>query len=81
MRIVNPATEEVLADVEETTAESIALEYDRARGARQELQALGFEERAARMRRFQELVQERREELARTLTSEVGKPITQSRVR
>ncbi|MBK7584209.1 MAG: aldehyde dehydrogenase family protein [Myxococcales bacterium] len=78
MRITNPATDSALSDVAEDTRESISAKFTQAARAQKGWAARPFAERAATIRRFAELVTERRELLARTLTSEMGKPITQS---
>lgn len=79
MRIQNPATLSVLAEVEEDGPESIAEKLTRARRAQPAWAALPLNERLAAMVRFRALVIEEREALARVLTREVGKPITQAR--
>jgi acyl-CoA reductase-like NAD-dependent aldehyde dehydrogenase len=79
MRIENPATGELLREVAEDSPESIEQKFSQAKRAQREHRRRPFAERAAPIRRFRELVAERREELARTLTLEVGKPIAQSR--
>jgi acyl-CoA reductase-like NAD-dependent aldehyde dehydrogenase len=53
--------------------------YRVARAAQPDWADRPHAERASVVRRFRELVEERREELARTLTVETGKPITQAR--
>ena len=79
MKITNPANGEAIAEVHEDSAQDVAARLERARAAQPAWAALEFVERAAAVRRFRELLSERREELARTLTSEMGKPITQAR--
>lgn len=79
MKIVNPATGETLKDVPEDSAESIGRKLARARGAQKAWARRPFAERARALIRFRELCVERKEALAQTLTSEVGKPITQAR--
>jgi acyl-CoA reductase-like NAD-dependent aldehyde dehydrogenase len=79
MKIANPATGEVIAEVPEDSARDVASRLERARAAQPAWAGLGFIERAAVVRRFRELLAQRREELAATLTAEVGKPLTQAR--
>jgi acyl-CoA reductase-like NAD-dependent aldehyde dehydrogenase len=79
MRVINPATGETLRTLDEDSRESIHDKLVRARAAQRPWGERSFEERAATIRRFRDAVVERREPLARLLTSEVGKPITQSR--
>ncbi|HVD78014.1 MAG TPA: aldehyde dehydrogenase family protein [Vicinamibacteria bacterium] len=78
MKVTNPATGAVIRELAEDGPEDVARKHERARGAQPGWAALPYEERASAIRRFRDLVVRRRDELARTLTSEVGKPITQS---
>src|SRR5437870_9276913 len=79
MRVVNPATGEVLREVAEADRAAVAAAYRRARAARPAWAATPLAARCAVIRRFRALAVERAEPLARTLTLEVGKPITQAR--
>lgn len=79
MRIVNPATEELLREVDTDTAQTIGEKLERARRAQHDWSQQSFAERARVIRRFREISIERHDALARTLSLEVGKPITQSR--
>ncbi|HET8647191.1 MAG TPA: aldehyde dehydrogenase family protein, partial [Vicinamibacteria bacterium] len=79
MNVVNPATGDVMGEVPEAGAADVARQLERAREAQPSWAERGFIERAAAVRRFRELLVERADSLARTLTSEVGKPITQAR--
>src|SRR5688500_15724959 len=78
MRIENPATGELLREIDEDTDQNIAEKTRRARNAQREWARTPYETRAAAIRRFGEIVAERRDSLAKTLTLEVGKPISQS---
>jgi len=78
MKVINPATEEVLAELEEDNASSIERKTATARTAQRSWARTPLAERLAIVRRFGELLQLRRDDLARTLTSEMGKPIRQS---
>ena len=79
MRVINPANGETLRDLDEDTKDSLAAKYRAARAAQRDWSRRPFEERRNAIRRFRDSVVERKEELSRVLTSEVGKPITQSR--
>lgn len=79
MRIENPATGDLLREVTEDTADSIGEKYQRARAAQPDWAARPISERLGVIQRFRELVVERTEQMARTLTSEMGKPITQAK--
>jgi acyl-CoA reductase-like NAD-dependent aldehyde dehydrogenase len=79
MKIINPATGAVLAEVEADSAKSVRAKYERARRAQPGWAATPVRKRLAAIRKFRELVVERLPDLARTLSLEVGKPIRQSR--
>ena len=79
MRIINPATDEVLREVAADDASEVAAKLGDARAAQPAWARAPFAERRAAVGRFRALVAERTEPLARILTQEVGKPITQSR--
>ncbi len=79
MRIVNPATDEVLREVLADDAAAIAAKVEHARTAQPAWARTPLAERQAVLGRFRTLVAARTEPLARTLTQEVGKPIAQAR--
>jgi acyl-CoA reductase-like NAD-dependent aldehyde dehydrogenase len=79
MRVVNPATGELLREVPEADHATVAAAYRRARAAQPAWAATPLAARSEAIRRFRALAVERAEPLARTLTLEVGKPITQAR--
>ncbi len=79
MRIENPKNGSLLHEIAEDTAASIHDKVERARDAQRAWAARPYAERAAVLTEFRRLVVERSEPMARILTAEVGKPITQSR--
>ncbi len=79
MKIVNPATGAMLADLVADNSAAVRAKYDRARAAQPRWAAVPMRKRLAMLARFRDLLVERAPELARTLTQEVGKPIRQSR--
>jgi acyl-CoA reductase-like NAD-dependent aldehyde dehydrogenase len=79
VQIVNPATNAVLGEVPAADRAATEAAARRARSAQPAWAALPLGRRQDIVRRFRALVVERTESLARTLTLEVGKPITQSR--
>ena len=79
MKVVNPATEYLLRDLDEDDAESVAEKAAAARQAQPAWARTPLQTRREIVRRFGSLLSERKETLARTLTSEMGKPIRQSR--
>lgn len=78
MKIVNPATGEQLRSIDEDTPESVAQKFERARYAQRAWRNSDFERRKTALRTFSKLIEAEQAELAKTLTLEVGKPITQS---
>ncbi|MEO8509299.1 MAG: aldehyde dehydrogenase family protein [Betaproteobacteria bacterium] len=79
MKLHNPATGEILADIEADSNAAVRKKYRRARAAQPEWAARTLKNRLATIAAFRERVVAMHEALARTLTSEVGKPIRQSR--
>jgi acyl-CoA reductase-like NAD-dependent aldehyde dehydrogenase len=79
VKVTNPATGEVIRELPDEGPAEVKRKFERARGAQPSWAARPYEERAGALGRFRDLLIERREDLARTLTSEMGKPITQSR--
>jgi acyl-CoA reductase-like NAD-dependent aldehyde dehydrogenase len=77
--IRNPATGDVLAELPADTGKSIVHAYERARRTQPSWAATPLPQRLACLRRFREGIVAETERLAAILTSEVGKPIRQSR--
>lgn len=76
--VINPATTELISQLEEHTLAQTTEQVHAARSAQPAWQRTPFAERAACIRRFAELVVERRADLARTTSLETGKPISQA---
>src|SRR3954471_22408639 len=79
MKITNPANGGLLADIPDSTPLSLRQKWERALPAQRLWAAQPLPERLEVLRRFRALLVEKKEKLAQTLTSEVGKPIAQSR--
>jgi acyl-CoA reductase-like NAD-dependent aldehyde dehydrogenase len=79
MKITNPATGTVIAEVAADTLKTVRAKYELARAAQPRWAAVPIKKRLAVLAKFRALVVERLEMLAKTLTLEVGKPIRQSR--
>ena len=79
LKILNPATNALIAKVPADTAPSVKQKYQMARAAQPAWARTPLAQRCDAMARFRGQIVARREELAKILTSEVGKPITQSR--
>jgi succinate-semialdehyde dehydrogenase/glutarate-semialdehyde dehydrogenase len=73
---VNPATGETIASFEALTGDDIEQKLQKAADAFAINRARSFGERATRMLRAAEILEERAEQLARTITLEMGKPLT-----
>jgi len=79
LRVINPADGSLLREVAEDDAADIAAKFAAARASQPHWASRPLDERIAIGRRFAGLLAERTEDLARTLTSEMGKPIRQAR--
>lgn len=79
LKIFNPATRALLAKVPADTAASVKRKYRLARAAQPAWARLPPIQRIDALTQFREALREQRETLANILTSEVGKPIAQSR--
>jgi acyl-CoA reductase-like NAD-dependent aldehyde dehydrogenase len=79
LKILNPATNAVIAEVDEDGAAAVRVKYLRARAAQPTWAATPIKKRLDTIRAFRDRITAMHETLARTLTREVGKPIKQSR--
>ncbi|WP_354638685.1 NADP-dependent succinic semialdehyde dehydrogenase [Kitasatospora camelliae] len=76
---VNPATGRTVETFEPFDDDAVELRLSRAAAAFAHWRTTGFEERSALLRRAADLLDERQEETARTMTLEMGKPIGAAR--
>ena len=74
----NPATGEVLAELVCASASEVQGAVLRAKRAQPEWEATPVRERIAVVRRFQQLLSERRDEVARLICREAGKPTVEA---
>jgi acyl-CoA reductase-like NAD-dependent aldehyde dehydrogenase len=79
MKIVNPATEEVIADLPPDTSADIKAKVNSLKAAQAAWNSRPLGERISLVKKFSDLLEKRIERLASVLTSEVGKPLQQSR--
>lgn len=77
--VINPATEEVLAIIEEDNQQSIQEKYEMAKKGQSQWAEVPLTERINCIRRFDQALGEQIERLAGILSDEVGKPIQQAR--
>ncbi|MDP9016229.1 MAG: aldehyde dehydrogenase family protein, partial [Thermoproteota archaeon] len=75
---INPATGKVLATYENVNADEVSRKVDLGRQAFVKWKKLDLAERADYMRRLGRVMRKNREEYARLVTEEMGKPIRQS---
>ena len=78
LKVTNPATGQVVAELPEDGAAAIAAKLARARTAQPAWARTPLERRLTAIRAFRDLLVERKEKLALILTREMGKPIKQA---
>jgi acyl-CoA reductase-like NAD-dependent aldehyde dehydrogenase len=78
MKIINPATEEVITSIPKDDKHSIEEKFNMLKKGQPAWAAKPVEERVNCIARFYELLDEQKDELAATLSREMGKPIQQS---
>jgi acyl-CoA reductase-like NAD-dependent aldehyde dehydrogenase len=78
MKIINPATEETIREVSEDTPETLRSKAEAARRAQRGWSEQPLANRLGAIARFMDLLTLERPVLARLLSSEMGKPITQA---
>ena len=78
LTVINPATEEVIAVINEDTKESMAEKFKLLKKAQPAWAATSVSERVECIKKFVELIEKNKDELAITLTKEMGKPLQQS---
>jgi acyl-CoA reductase-like NAD-dependent aldehyde dehydrogenase len=79
MKIINPATDEVIQVILESSEEKIAEQLTTLRTGQALWQQVGLSKRVEILKKFSDLLEKNLEALAAVLTSEVGKPLQQSR--
>jgi succinate-semialdehyde dehydrogenase / glutarate-semialdehyde dehydrogenase len=79
IQAINPVNGENLAAYPIHSARDVQAAIDRAHTAYQSYQSVSMEQRRGYLTRAAELLQERRDELAKLITSEMGKPVVQAR--
>ncbi|HZE83236.1 MAG TPA: aldehyde dehydrogenase family protein [Puia sp.] len=78
MKIINPATEDLIQEIPEDHEESVREKFQVLKKGQPAWAALPVAKRIACLARFYELLEEQKDELASTLTLEMGKPLRQS---
>src|SRR5437016_4750482 len=78
IKAVNPATGDILRELECADSAHVQESVRRARLAQNDWQAISLKQRLAVIKNFQRLVNERKSQIAQTITSEAGKPIAEA---
>ncbi len=79
MKIINPATEQIIKEIPEDDRSSLATKFQLLKEATIAWWAHPLPERVKILQKFAALLADKLEELAAVLTAEVGKPLQQSR--
>src|SRR5258708_5165851 len=74
----NPATGEVLREIESATPQEVQDAVARARAAQPAWQAIGVRKRLEIVSKFQQLLNDRKQQVAHVITSEAGKPVAEA---
>jgi acyl-CoA reductase-like NAD-dependent aldehyde dehydrogenase len=74
----NPATGEALAELPCATPDEVRAAVERARQAQPRWQSTAVTQRIAVLKRFQELLREHRDDVARLISREAGKPAAEA---
>jgi len=78
--VINPATEEILAEIPVASEAQISRAVECARRAQTAWSRLTGVDRGKVLRRWADLLEENRESIARVISREVGKPIREARM-
>ena len=78
MKIINPATEAVITELDQDTIESVNEKFETLKKGQKIWAKNTVEERIATIKIFNDLLEENIAELANTLTGEMGKPLQQA---
>jgi acyl-CoA reductase-like NAD-dependent aldehyde dehydrogenase len=79
MQIINPATEEIIRNIAADNSETLTAKFRLLKNAQEEWSTSGLPARVKILQKFSKCMAEQIESLASVLTSEVGKPLQQSR--
>jgi len=78
LKVFNPATEELIEELEEDTLKSIASKIKKAHKAQKDWAVTPVAQRKKAIQKFSDLLLDSKDILAQTLTLEMGKPLSQS---
>jgi len=78
LQSINPHDQSVLGELEVSTAEEVAAVVSKAKKAFETWQFTPIEERISYIKKFRESVEARKDELAKLISQEMGKPLSQA---
>ncbi|MBC7887006.1 MAG: aldehyde dehydrogenase family protein [Ferruginibacter sp.] len=78
MQIINPATEAIITEITEDTTLTVKEKFEALTIGQRLWATVSLEERIAVIQKFYDLLELHKDELANTLTAEMGKPLQQS---
>ncbi|MCW3120216.1 MAG: Aldehyde Dehydrogenase [Chitinophagaceae bacterium] len=78
MKVINPATEEVIREIPEDSKKSVEEKYQLLRSGQLQWAKVPVQKRVQCIATFYDLLDTHKDELAKTLTAEMGKPLQQS---
>lgn len=78
MKIINPATEELIKEIPEDNQETISGKFRLLQTGQTQWSSVPLQKRIQCIEKFYALLDEQKHELAKTLTNEMGKPLQQS---
>lgn len=79
LKIINPATEELIREINEDAKQTLEEKFQLLSNAQSEWERTSLRTRIEILEKFSSLLEKNINQLASTLTSEVGKPLQQSR--
>jgi acyl-CoA reductase-like NAD-dependent aldehyde dehydrogenase len=78
MQIINPATETVIANIEEDDTKSLQIKLKSLQKGQKAWMKVSLRKRIEVISKFNDLLKDNLDSLAQTLTSEMGKPLQQA---
>ena len=78
MKVINPATEELIREIPEDDAKSVQEKFELLKKGHTDWAKLPVQKRVDCIQRFYDLLLAEKDDLAKTLTAEVGKPLKES---
>jgi len=78
MKVINPATEELIREIQEDDAKSVQEKFELLKKGHPDWAKLPVQKRVDCIQRFYDLLLAEKDDLAKTLTAEVGKPLKES---